>query len=184
METSESSAPNTPHAALPADVLATLRVSVARGLTEDEVTRRRQSFGANTIVAVRKVGALSVLLHQFMSPVVYLLAAAAVLALYFGEWEEGVAIAAVLALNSLIGFVTEIKAARSIEALRGLGSRSSRVRRDGHARVIPAEHLVPGDIVLLEAGDAISADLRVVEASSLAADGPRCSSRPPCRAVS
>ena len=84
---------------------------------------------------------------------VYLLAAAAALAFYFGELEEGSAIAAVLAVNALIGFVTELKAARSIEALRGLGSRSARVRRDGHTRLIPADEMVPGDIVLVEAGD-------------------------------
>ena len=75
-----------------------------------------------------------------------------------------------LALNALIGFLTELKAARSIEALRALGTRSARVRRDGHTRIIPAEEMVPGDIVLLEAGDSISADLRLVEASNLAAD--------------
>jgi P-type Ca2+ transporter type 2C len=70
----------------------------------------------------------------------------------------------------VIGFTTEFKAARSIEALRALGTRSARVRRDGHTRFIPAEALVPGDIVVLEAGDAVSADLRLVEASNLAAD--------------
>ena len=75
-----------------------------------------------------------------------------------------------LALNALIGFVTEMKAVRSIEALRALGTRSARVCRGGRTRPIPAERLVPGDIVLLDAGDAISADLRLVEASNLDAD--------------
>jgi Ca2+-transporting ATPase len=111
-----------------------------------------------------------VLLHQFRSPVAYLLSAAAALALYFGELEEGFAIAAVLAVNALIGFLTELRAARSIEALRALGTRAARVRRDGHVRLIPAEQVVPGDIVVLDAGDAISADLRLIEASNLAAD--------------
>jgi Ca2+-transporting ATPase len=113
---------------------------------------------------------LAVLLHQFRSPVVYLLSAAAALAFYFGELEEGAAIAAVLAINALIGFLTELKAARSIEALHALGTHSARVRRDGHVRLIAAEQMVPGDIVLLEAGDVISADMRLVEASNLAAD--------------
>ncbi len=151
-------------------VLAHLRVSVAGGLSDEEVRRRLQVFGPNTIVSTRKTSALSVLLHQFQSPVVYLLGAAAALAFYFGELEECAAIAAVLVVNALIGFLTEMKAARSIESLRALGSRSARVRRDGHTRIVPAEQMVPGDIVLLEAGDAISADMRLVEASNLAAD--------------
>jgi Ca2+-transporting ATPase len=125
---------------------------------------------ANTIVSRRKAIGVVLLLHQFQSPVVYLLGAAAALAFYFGELEEGGAIVAVLVVNALIGLLTELKAARSIEALRALGTRTARVRRDGHVRLIPAAELVPGDIVLLEAGDAISADLRLVEASTLAAD--------------
>jgi Ca2+-transporting ATPase len=159
------------HYSLPADeVLALLDVAAAEGLHDEEVARRSQAYGPNTIVSRRKISALVMCAHQFKSPVVYLLAAAAVLAFYFGELAEGIAIAVVLALNSLIGFVTELKAARSIEALRSLGTRLARVRRDGHARLIPADELVPGDIVLVEAGDSISADLRLVDASNLAAD--------------
>ncbi len=158
------------HALSAAEVLAILDVSVANGLSEDEAKHRFEFFGSNKITTRRKVSAFAVLLHQFSNPVVYLLAAAAGLALYFGERQEAAAIAAVLALNALIGFVTEIKAARSIEALQGLGTRSARIRRDGHTRMIPAEQLVPGDIVLLEGGVSVSADLRLIEASNLAAD--------------
>jgi Ca2+-transporting ATPase len=164
------SSPDTPHA-LPADeAMALLGVAEAGGLSSEVAERRLRLHGPNIIVARRKIGIFDVLLHQFKSPVVYLLATAAALALYFGEWQEGGAIAAVLMLNGLIGFLTEIKAARSIEALRALGARSARVRRDGHARLIAAEQLVPGDVVLLEGGDSVSADLRLIEASNLAAD--------------
>ena len=151
-------------------MLAHFGVSVEKGLSEDDVSRRLQLFGTNTIASTCAASALSVLLHQFLSPVVYLLGGAAALAFYFGELEEGSAIVAVLALNALIGFVTELKAARSIEGLRALGARSARVRREGHTRMITADQMVPGDIVVLEAGDAISADTRLVEASNLAAD--------------
>ena len=162
--------PNAPQA-LPVDeVLAHFGVSTSKGLADDEARHRLKIFGANTVVTTRKSSRLIILLHQFQSPVVYLLSAAAALAFYFGELEEGASIVAVLVVNALIGFLTELKAARSIEALRALGSRSARVRRDGHARIISAEEMVPGDIVLLEAGDVISADLRLVEASNLAAD--------------
>src|SRR6516165_3327267 len=131
-----------PHHALPrAEVLLRFEVSVSSGLTDAEAGRRLKKYGPNTLVVHRKVPALRVLLHQFQSAVVYLLSAAAILAFYFGKCEEGGAISVVLALNTLIGFVTELKAARSIEALRTFGTRSARVRRDGHVFPIPGEKI-------------------------------------------
>ncbi|HEY7665304.1 MAG TPA: cation-transporting P-type ATPase [Xanthobacteraceae bacterium] len=162
--------PESPHALPVAELLRLLRVSSADGLSDDEVDKRRKRFGPNTISSRRGASATRLLLHQFQSPVVYLLGGAAGLAFYFGELEEGSAIVAVLAINALIGFLTELKAARSIEALRALGARSARVRRQGHVRLVPAEELVPGDIVVLDAGDAVSADMRLIEASRLSAD--------------
>jgi Ca2+-transporting ATPase len=159
-----------PQARSASDVLAELGVSPGKGLRDEDVKRRLNVFGSNTVVSTRKANGLFILLHQFQSPVVYLLGAAAALAFYFGELEEGAAIAVVLGLNALIGFLTELKAARSIEALRALGSHSARVRRDSHTRILPAEQIVPGDIVVLEAGDAVAADMRLLEGSNLAAD--------------
>jgi Ca2+-transporting ATPase len=161
---------DSPHARTTGDVLAALEVSVITGLSEDEAGRRLRHYGPNAIGGRRRAGALAIFVHQFQSLVVALLVVAAGLAFYFGEWEEGSAIVGVLALNSLIGFVTEIKAVRSIEALRMLGTRSARICRDGRTRLVPAERLVPGDIVLLDAGDVITADLRPVEASHLEID--------------
>ena len=162
--------PRAPQTQSASEVLANLGVSASSGLTGEEVTHRLKVFGSNTVLSRRKASGLLILLHQFQSPVVYLLSAAAGLAFYFGELEEGAAIVVVLGLNALIGFLTELKAARSIEALRALGSHSARVRRENHTRIIPAEQIVPGDIVVLEAGDAVSADLRLMEASNVAAD--------------
>ena len=159
-----------PHGQLAVDVLTALDVSSTIGLSEAQAIRRLQQHGPNSIGVRKKVGAVAVLVHQFQSLVVALLASAAGLAFYFREWEEGGAIVFILGLNTVIGFLTEIKAARSIEALRVLGTRSARVRRDGRTRLIPAERLVPGDIVLLEAGDVVTADLRLVEASNLKVD--------------
>lgn len=99
-----------------------------------------------------------------------LLLLAAGLAWAFGETLEAGAILAVILMNSGIGFLTELRAVRSMEALRKLGSVRTRVRRSGSEVEIPAQHLVPGDIVLLEGGDVITADLRVLEASRLHAD--------------
>jgi Ca2+-transporting ATPase len=152
------------------NVLETLKVSASEGLSDHDVRENRARYGGNTIETRKKVRPLVLLLHQVKSPVVYLLGAAAILALYFREWTQGGAILIVLALNSAIGFTTEIKAARSIEALRALGIRSARVRRNGQAVVVPAEDLVVGDIVLLEGGDGVSADIRLIEASNVGAD--------------
>ncbi|WRH86780.1 cation-transporting P-type ATPase [Nguyenibacter sp. L1] len=151
-------------------MLAGLGVSADEGLDEDDARGRRAVFGPNRIAARRAVSAPRLLLHQFGGPVACLLGAAAALAFYFGDREAGGAVVAVLAINALIGFVTELKAVRSIEALRALGGRTAHVRRAGRVRAVPAEDLVPGDIVLLDAGDAVSADLRLIEASGLAAD--------------
>lgn len=158
------------HSLSGADILECLHVSASEGLSDHDVKESRARFGGNTIEARKKVRPLLVLLHQVESPVVYLLGTAAVLALYFGEWTQGAAILVVLALNSAIGFGTEIKAARSIEALRTLGTRSARVRRNGKVVVVPADDLVVGDIVLLEGGDGVSADIRLIEASNVGAD--------------
>ncbi len=165
-----SLAPDSPHALPVGDVLAALRVSVVSGLSEAEAGRRLQLCGPNTIAGRQRTGAATILLHQFRSLVVGLLAVAAGLAFYFGEWEQGGAIVGVLAVNAAIGFVTEIKARRSIAALKALGTRSTRVCREDRTLRIPSERLVPGDIILLDAGDVVSADIRLAEASSLYAD--------------
>ena len=161
---------DSPHGRIVGDVLAALDVSVVTGLSEEEAARRLRLYGQNAIGTRQRAGALTIFVHQFQSLVVALLVAAAGLAFYFGEWEEGGAIVGVLALNTVVGFVTEIKAVRSIEALRMLGTRSARICRDGRTRLVPAERLVPGDIVLLDAGDVITADLRLVEESNLDMD--------------
>jgi Ca2+-transporting ATPase len=168
--TSQSSLPKPWYALCVGDTLELLDVSGSAGLSDQEVRQRSLAHGPNILVSRKRTSAYIVLIHQFKSPVVYLLAAAATLAFFFGELEEGIAIAVVLGLNALIGFLTELKAARSIEALRALGTRSSRVRREGHTRIVPADELVPGDIGLVEAGDSIAADMRIIEASNLAAD--------------
>ena len=161
---------DTPHGRSATDVLAALNVSFASGLSDHDAEQRLLVYGPNAIGSRQKVGLITVLIHQLKSLVVALLAAAAAVAFYFREWEEGGAIVGVLILNTAIGFVTEVKAVRSIEAIRAMGSRSARVLRGGQTRPIPAERLVPGDIVLLDAGDVISADLRVVESADLDAD--------------
>jgi Ca2+-transporting ATPase len=107
---------------------------------------------------------------QFASLIVALLVAASAVAFAFGEVVEGVAIAAVIFLNAGIGFVTERRAVRSMEALRELGHTTATVRRDGSVLTLSASAIVPGDIVVLEAGDVLTADVRLLSASRLQAD--------------
>jgi Ca2+-transporting ATPase len=151
-------------------VARALGVDPRLGLSIAEVEERARQFGPNALRQVRPVSAWIVFGRQFASWIVALLGVAAVVAFLAREWLDGGAILAVLLLNSLIGFVTELRAARSMEALRQLGSVRAHVRRAGEVAELDAEELVPGDIVLLDAGDVVTADLRLLEASKLEVD--------------
>jgi P-type Ca2+ transporter type 2C len=155
-----------PHAASAANVIALLETSQTSGLSERQAAARLLEYGRNTLKFRERTSALRLMIHQFESPVVLLLAAAAAIALAFGEWKEGIAVGLVLLINGLIGFVTEWRAARSMEALRTMGSLATRLKRDGRAVMLPAVQIVPGDIVLLEGGDVVTADIRLIEASN------------------
>ena len=157
--------------ALPAeDVLDRLGVARAAGLDAAEIRRRRHRHGPNVLREHRRRSAWRILLGQLESVLALLLAAAAALAFAFGEWAEAAAIAAVIVLNTAIGFATELSGVRSMEALRRLGHVTTNVRRGGAVLTVPAQDLVPGDVVLLEGGDVVTADLRLLEASNLACD--------------
>lgn len=151
-------------------VARALGVEPRLGLSIADAKERARRFGPNALRQVRPVSSWVVLGRQFASWIVALLGVAAVVAFFAREWLDGGAILAVLVLNSLIGFVTELRAARSMEALRQLGSVRAHARREGEVHELDAEELVPGDVVLLDAGDVITADLRILEASKLEVD--------------
>src|SRR3990172_6318469 len=132
--------PKEPHALRPEIVLQALRVNAGIGLTEHETALRLAQYGPNALAARPPVSALTILTNQVKSPVVLLLAAAAGIAALFGEWTEAIAILLVLAINTLIGFFTELRAVRSMAALRKLGSHASRVRRDSPLKTVPAQN--------------------------------------------
>src|SRR5690606_16822630 len=88
----------------------------------------------------------------------------------FGQWPEAIAVGIVLILNAAIGFVTELRAVRSVEALRRLGAAHATVRRAGSAQRVVADDLVPGDVLLLEGGDLVAADARLLKESQLEVD--------------
>lgn len=162
--------PEAPHALSSGAVAQRLAVSPETGLSQAEALRRLSSHGPNRLRRQKPRSAMAILLHQFRSVIVWLLAAAALISLIIGDIAEGGAIVIVLLLNGAIGFATELRAARSMEALLGMAEVGTRVRRDGRVQIINARDVVPGDIVVLEGGDVVTADLRLSEASSIQAD--------------
>jgi Ca2+-transporting ATPase len=154
----------------PETVLKNLNVSLDKGLSTAEAKKRLKHYGPNRLREAKKKSAWLVLANQFKSLIVLLLGAAALSSFAFKDWIEGAAILVVIVVNSAIGFFMEIRAVRSMEALQRLVRISARVRRDGQTLEVLAEEIVPGDLVLLEGGDLVPADIRLVEASKLQAD--------------
>ncbi|MEJ2723244.1 MAG: cation-translocating P-type ATPase [Deltaproteobacteria bacterium] len=152
------------------EVTKALDASLKEGLSSAEAKKRTKLYGPNRLREVEAQSAWLILFNQIKNLIIVFLLAASGLSFAFGEVVEGVAIAAVIVINTAIGFVTELKGARSIEALRKLGDVVSRVRRNGAVQEIPATGLVPGDLVMIEGGDIVTADLRIVSASRLQAD--------------
>jgi Ca2+-transporting ATPase len=154
----------------PQDVLNEFGVDAAQGLNSHQVEKQRQKHGWNRLKEAKKRGAWAIFVDQFKSPIIALLAVAAVLAFTFQEWIEGIAVVIAIALNAIIGFVTELRAVKSMESLQQLSKTQAKVRREGQVSQVSADELVPGDIVVLEGGDLVPADLRLLEASKLQAD--------------
>ncbi|HSN56122.1 MAG TPA: HAD-IC family P-type ATPase, partial [Candidatus Sulfomarinibacteraceae bacterium] len=149
------------------EVAERLDVEPDRGLDGAEVERRRKEHGANRLRGAERRSVLKILAGQFASVVVLILAAAAVIALAMAHWTEAIAILAVVVVNTAIGFVSEWRAIRTMEGLQELEQPHARVRRGGEERMVAADELVPGDVVLLGPEDVVPADLRIVEAGTL-----------------
>lgn len=161
------SRPRLPHATDIAAVAKGLGVDPARGLDSDQVAQRLTDYGPNTLQRIRSRPAWRVLIDQFASLIIALLGAAALIAWLTRDVAEAVAILVVLVLNALIGFAVEWEAGHALESLRRSIKITARVRRNGHETTLPAEELVPGDILILNAGDRVPADARLLQAASL-----------------
>ena len=158
------------HAHSVADVEQRLRTDLETGLAAAEAESRLAMYGANLLSVRRRRNALLILLAQVKSPVVWLLLVAMLLAAAFRGGIEVAAIGVVVAVNTLIGFLSEWRAERAMESLRALGTPHALVLRGGVRTLVEAETLVPGDVVIVEAGDVVPADLRIGLAAGLAAD--------------
>jgi Ca2+-transporting ATPase len=141
-----------------------------QGLTSGEARARLQKFGPNTLPEPRPPSFFRLFLQQFLSPLIYILVAAAFVAMAIGDAKDALFIAIVLLLNAMIGAVQEYSAGRAAAALRAHDQPHALVIRDGARQEIDAAALVPGDIVLLEGGRRVPADIRLLEAEDLRCD--------------
>ncbi len=152
------------------EVVAALEVDVESGLDSDQVVERQQQHGLNRIEESEHRSWWEILFDQFKSLVVGLLLLAGAISTVVGQLIEAGAILAAVLADVAIGFVTEIRARQSMEALQELEKTTARVRRDGEEQEINSSDLVPGDVVLIEAGGLVPADIRLIETSSLEVD--------------
>ena len=166
----EEPALEAPWAAPPEAVAAALGVDPRSGLSSAEAAARLERHGPNELETGPTRTPWQVLAGQFRGVLTWMLVAAAALSAAFAQWSEALAVLIVLAINATAGFLTELRAVRSVEALRRLGTARATVRRDGDARAVPAASLVPGDVVVVEAGDVVPADARLVAAWQLSVD--------------
>jgi len=144
--------------------------SSEKGLTTKEAEKRLKEFGYNELQKEKGPTALIIFLNQFKNALILLLIFAGLLSLFLGERIESIAIFSIVLLNAVLGFIQEYKAEKAIEALKKISAPTARVLRNGKEQKIPARDVVPGDILLLEAGDIVSADSRLIEVSSLQID--------------
>jgi Ca2+-transporting ATPase len=142
----------------------------AEGLTTAEATRRLHEYGPNELEREQGTPPWRFFLGQFASPVVLLLLGAAIVSGIMREAADAIAIGAIVVINAFVGFIQEYRAERAVLALRSMTAPRARVTRDGRQATVAATEIVPGDLLLLEAGDIVAADARLVEAHALAAN--------------
>jgi magnesium-transporting ATPase (P-type) len=168
MNAPQSKQPHPWHALDSNTAVARLGSDAKAGLSSQAVAGRALEHGPNALPEPAKRSSLIVLLRQFQSPLIYILFVAAALAGAMGHWGDAAVILGVVLANALIGTYQEGRAERSMAALRKLSSLQVRVLRDGGEQAVAALELVPGDILLLAAGDAVGADARLIDEAALA----------------
>jgi Ca2+-transporting ATPase len=151
-------------------LVSQLDTHIHNGLTADQIRMRTASVGPNELKERPRPGFLQLLLAQFNNFLILLLIVAAAVSMLLGEYVDAAAILAIVVLNAVLGVVQESRAEKALAALRKMAAPNAAVVRDGYQQVIPSRELVPGDIVLLEAGNYVPADLRLVESVNLRID--------------
>jgi Ca2+-transporting ATPase len=157
------------HAKPVEDALEELQAD-ALGLTDEEVEQRVQKYGLNELKEVKRVTPLQIFINQFKDIFVIMLLIATAISFALGETTDAITIAAIVVLNSIVGFVQEYRSEKAMEAMRKLTAPKARLMRNGKEVMVPAKEVVPGDIVLLESGDRVPADCRLMEVVELRTD--------------
>ncbi|KPV58643.1 ATPase [Paenibacillus sp. A3] len=142
----------------------------SKGLTMEESEKRLAAHGKNELAEGQGVSPVTLFLNQFKDFMVLVLAGATLVSGLLGEYLDAVAIIAIIIMNGILGFVQEFRAERSLRALKELSAPNAKVLREGRVELIPARWLVPGDIVVLESGDRVPADVRFIETNGLYAE--------------
>ena len=155
------------HAISVEETLQNLGTSGDNGLSTDEAKRRIEQYGLNQLAEAPPITIWQLLWEQINSFVIWLLLVAVVISAALGDWAEAIAILLIVVLNAALGVVQERRAEQALAALRQMASPDAVVIRDGHRQTVPAREVVPGDVVLLEAGNYIPADLRLIETINL-----------------
>lgn len=140
------------------------------GLDESEVAQRLERYGANRQRPPARRSAFQRLISQFRNLLIYLLLVAAVITAALGHWIDSGVIVAVVLINAVIGYIQEGKAESAMAAIRGMLAPEATVRRDGRRQTVDAARVVPGDVLILEPGAKVSADVRLIRTSGLAVD--------------
>ena len=159
------------HHHLPAhEVVLLLETDLAKGLSSEEAARRLERFGPNVLPKFRRHGPLVRFFFQFHHPLIYVLLAATIVTAFLDEWVDAGVIFGVVLVNAIVGFIQESRAEAALDALASMMKTEARVRRDGRTVRVPSEDLVPGEVVLLESGDKVPADLRLAKVRELRVD--------------
>jgi magnesium-transporting ATPase (P-type) len=149
------------------EVVKRLQTDPAKGLDASEASQRLTKYGPNRLPEGKKQSLFMKFLQQFNNILVYVLLGAGFVKMMVGLWLDSAIILSVVILNALLGFIQEGKAEKALDSIRNMLSAEARTLRGGETRLIPSEELVPGDVVLLESGDKVPADLRLVEVKNL-----------------
>ena len=152
------------------DVVIRLRTDTEQGLSSEEAKKRLEKYGENRIDVGEKISPVKIFLRQFKDPLVYILLVAAGISAILGETKDFFLILVIIVFNAVLGFIQEYRAEKAIEALKKMVTPRAKVVRDGRVLEIPATDVVPGDVVILEEGKVVPADIRLVDAKGLKTD--------------